>query len=63
MIHAMLIQKKLHIFKINGYKYVPHNNLDQLAAAVSAQPLSVSVSVGSEWQFYTGTYYYKIVFF
>lgn len=51
---------KKAIFSITGYKYVPHNDLDQLAAALANQPLSVSVSVGSEWQFYKG-FFYKLM--
>ena len=45
---------KKGVFQIGGYKYVPHNDLDQLAAAVAGQPIGVSVSVGTEWQFYAG---------
>ena len=45
---------KLGVFQISGYKYVLHNDMDQLAAAVALQPVGVSVSVGTEWQFYAG---------
>jgi Papain family cysteine protease len=41
------------LFNINRYKYVPHNDLDQLAAAAAQQPIGVSVSVGTDWRFYS----------
>lgn len=49
-------QPSKEVFQISRYKYVPHNDLDQLAAAAAVQPLSVSVSVGTEWQFYAGNF-------
>ena len=41
------------LFNINRYKYVSHNDLDQLAAAAAQQPIGVSVSVGTDWRFYS----------
>lgn len=61
---------KKAVFSIQGYKYVPHNDLDQLKAAVVGQVVSVSVAVGSDWQHYAGfficltwyNYIIKVVF-
>lgn len=53
---------KKAVFSIQGYKYVPHNDLDQLKAAVAGQVLSVSVAVGSDWQHYAGIFFYLFIF-
>jgi C1A family cysteine protease len=44
----------LGVFRIDGYKYVKHNDSQQLMAAVAQIPTSASVAVGTGFQLYTG---------
>ncbi|KAI4306370.1 hypothetical protein L6164_029652 [Bauhinia variegata] len=46
----------IHIKKLKEYVDVPENNEEQLLQAVANQPVSVVITIGRDFQMYSGEY-------